>query len=138
MLTQTTSNSYLTFNGNCREAMTFYKECLGGDLDIMNFEGTPMNVPAEAKNRVLHSNLKKDGIHLMASDTMPDSPVSIGDNISLSINCESKAQADDFYKKLGAGGKDTMPMQKTFWGAYFGMLCDKFGVNWMFNYDEPK
>jgi PhnB protein len=138
MSNKTASNSYLTFNGNCREAMTFYKSCLGGDLHIMNFEGTPMDVPAQAKNLVLHANLINEGIHLMASDAMPDKPVIIGNNISLSLNCESKEQANTFYAKLSSGGKQTMPMQHTFWGAWFGMLTDQFGVNWMFNFDEPK
>jgi PhnB protein len=134
----TASNVYITFNGNCREAMTFYKDCLGGELHIMNFEGSGMDVPAEAKNNVLHSTLQKDGILLMASDTMPGKPPIVGNNLSISINCESQAQTDAFFNGLVAGGKPTMPLQKTFWGAYFGMLTDKFGINWMFNFDEPK
>ncbi|MFI5149879.1 MAG: VOC family protein [Bacteroidia bacterium] len=138
MSTQTASNVYLTFNGNCREAMTFYNACLKGEIEIMDFGDSPMPVPADGKKLVLHSNIKKDGILIMASDTTPDRPVNFGEHMSISINCESAAQADSFYTALSAGGKQTMPMQKTFWGAYFGMLTDKFGVQWMFNYDEPK
>jgi PhnB protein len=86
----------------------------------------------------LHSNLKNEGILIMASDSMPHDKVTIGDNVSLSINCSSKEQADEFYSKLLKGGKSKMPMENTFWGAYFGMLTDKFNIHWMFNYDQPK
>ncbi|HXC06985.1 MAG TPA: VOC family protein [Bacteroidia bacterium] len=132
------SNVYLTFNGNCREAMTFYNDCLGGKLEMMDFGDSPVEVPASGKKLVLHSNIQREGITLMASDTTPDRAVTVGQNASISINCENAAQADSFYNKLSVGGKQTMPMQKTFWGAYFGMLTDKFGVQWMFNFDEPK
>ncbi len=131
-------NAYLNFNVQCREAMTFYKDCLGGELNIMNVEGSPLDVPENAKDRVLHAVLVRPGITVMASDSMPGQPVTQGSNVSLSVNCESRAQADEFFTKLGAGGKITMPMENTFWGAYFGMLTDKFGIHWMFNFDEPK
>ncbi|HXC05723.1 MAG TPA: VOC family protein [Bacteroidia bacterium] len=138
MSNQTASNVYLTFNGNCREAMTFYNECIKGEIHIMDFGDAPVPVAADGKKLVLHSNIKKDGILIMASDTTPDRNVAIGGNVSISINCSGRAEADAFYAGLGAGGKQTMPMQQTFWGAYFGMLTDKFGVQWMFNFDEPK
>ena len=134
----TAAHPYFTFAGNCREAMNFYKECLDAHLEIMDFENTPMEVPEEAKNNVMHAVLTRPGITLMASDAMPGQPVVNGSNLSLSINCDSRSQADAFFAKLGAGGSITMPMENTFWGAYFGMVTDKFGTHWMFNYDEPK
>lgn len=136
--TDTAIHPYLTFNGNCREAMTFYKESLDAGLEIMDFGSAPMEVPEEAKNNVLHAILTRDGITLMASDCRPGQPVKAGDNVSLSVNCTSRAQADTFFNRLGAGGTVTMPLEDTFWGAYFGMLTDQFGIHWMFNYDEPR
>lgn len=137
-VTNTAVYPYFTFPGNCREAMTFYSECLGGELLLMPFEGAPVEIPAGAEDRVMHCTLTAPGIILMASDAMPDQPHVNGNNISLSINCESRSQADLFFAKLGSGGTITMPMQNTFWGAYFGMITDKFGTHWMFNYDEPR
>lgn len=128
---------YLNFNGNCREAMNFYKACIGGSLEIMGFEGAPMEVPAESKDAVMHAILKSGAILIMASDTMPGHTITFGDSVSLSINCESKAQTDAFFNALVAGGKVNMPLEETFWGAYFGMITDKFGIHWMFNYDDP-
>lgn len=128
---------YLAFNGNCREAMTFYKDCLSGELNMMDFAGSGMESP-ENKDMVMHATLMRDGILIMASDGDAQHPVTFGNSVSLSINCDSKAQADEFFNKLAVGGQITMPLQDTFWGAYFGMLTDKFGIHWMFNYDAPK
>lgn len=129
--------TYLFFNGNCREAMTFYKEILDAELEIMNFEGAPMEVSEGEKNKVMHSTLKKDDIVIMASDSNESQKVTFGNNFSLSFNCTSREQVQQLYNRLLEGGTVTMPLQDTFWGAYFGMLTDKFGVNWMFNYDAP-
>ena len=73
----------------------------------------------------------------MGSDT-PEQPVQVGNNISLSINAHSEADADNLFNGLSAGGTVIMAMSKTFWGAYFGMFTDKFGINWMINYDYPR
>lgn len=134
----TALHPYLSFPGTCREAMTFYKDCLGGELEIMTFEGSPIEIPPGAENNVLHCILTRPGIVLMASDTMPGDRHVNGTNVSLSLNCESRSQADEFFGKLGTGGTVTMPMQNTFWGAYFGMVTDKYGTHWMFNYDKPR
>lgn len=131
-------NPYLTFNGNCKEAMTFYHQALGGNIEIMPFEGSGMETPAEAKDRVMHAILTIDNIIIMASDSMPGQDIAFGANVSLSINCSSREEANKLYASLGEGGTPTMPLQDTFWGAYFGMLNDKFGVQWMFNYDAPQ
>ena len=76
---------------------------------------------------------------LMGSDANPMmGEVTFGQNIALSVNADSKAGADKIFNALSAGGKITMPIADTFWGAYFGMFTDKFGFNWMVNYDYPK
>ncbi|MCX6259107.1 MAG: VOC family protein [Bacteroidia bacterium] len=124
-------NPYLSFNGNCREAMTFYKECTGGELILNPYDDSPMAVPDEEKDKIMHSSLVIDGLTLMAADSLQGQPVTNGNNISLSISCISKEQANEIYNKLSEGGLAIMPMETTFWGAYFGMLTDKFGINWM-------
>lgn len=129
---------YLTFNGNAHQAMTFYKEVLGGDLNLMTFGNSPMEVPVDAKDRIMHATLSNGTFTLMASDTMPNDTVTNGNSVSLSINCGSLEEIDRFYNSLSDGGQITMPLQDTFWGARFAMLTDKFGISWMFNYDYPQ
>ena len=132
-------NAYLTFDGNCRQAMKFYEKCLKAELHMMPFAEMPgEKIPAEAKERIMHARLSKGKATLMASDTMPGMAFKTGNNFSVSVNCESKKEADEFFTALKEGGKATMPLQETFWGAYFGMLTDQFGINWMFNFDMPK
>ena len=132
-------NTYLTFDGNCREAMTFYQQCLGAELQVMSFADAPVGgMPAEAANRVMHARLSKGSAVLMASDTMPGMPLQQGSNFSISINCESMEEIQAYFAALGENGKVTMPLQDTFWGAHFGMLTDKFGINWMFNLETAK
>lgn len=129
---------YLTFNGTCRQAMTFYKDTLGGDLQLMDFASSPMDVPDEAKNHIMHAILTNNGVTVMASDTMPDQTVTNGNSVSLSINCQSVEEINHLFNSLSDGGQITMPLDDTFWGARFGMLTDKFGTCWMFNYDYPQ
>ena len=112
-------NAYLTFNGNCREAMTFYKESLGGDLNIMTFEESKMDVPQSEKQKVLHSTLISGKAKLMASDSMNDRPVNNGSSISISVDCESLEEIEKFFKNMSKGANVTMPLQDTFWGARF-------------------
>lgn len=129
---------YLTFNGTCRQAMTFYKDILGGELQLMDFANSPMDVPDEAKNYIMHAILTSNGVTVMASDTMPNQTVTNGNSVSLSINCQSVDEINQLFNSLAEGGQITMPLDDTFWGARFGMLTDKFGTNWMFNYDYPQ
>ena len=138
LIMQTSVIPYLNFNGNCREAMTFYKEALNANLEIMDMGDSPMEVPETSKDHVMHSILTLENITIMASDTMPGQPITFGNSVSLSINCTSREQADRFFNNLKLNGNILMPLQDTFWGAYFGMITDRFGINWLFNYDEVK
>lgn len=128
---------YLAFKGNCREAMHFYQECLGGTLDIQPFAGTPAaeHVPADAQDGVLHSRLETESILLLASDA-GSQPVTEGNNVALSLDCGSEEEIEAYYAKLTAGGTVTMPLGDTFWSAKFAMFTDRFGINWMLNYDK--
>lgn len=128
-------NPYLIFNGNCNEAMKFYEKSLNAELTMMPFSEGP-DCPPGSENRIMHARLSKGSVVLMASDTMPGMPFSAGNNFSISINCESTDEVKNFFTNLSEKGKVTMPLQDTFWGAYFGMLTDQFGINWMFNFDK--
>lgn len=139
----TTINPYLNFNGNCGEAMEFYRSIFGGEFSGFSRFGdmdTGMPVNESEKDWVLHASLPiGDNYVLMASDC-PSSfgSVTQGNAMSVSVGVDSEDEANRIFNGLSEGGTASMPMQKTFWGAYFGMCIDKFGVNWMVNYDYPK
>jgi PhnB protein len=133
-------NPYLTFNGTCEEAFNFYKSVFGGDFAFAGkFADMPSQYPiAESeKNKIMHISLPIGNTVLMGSDAVEGFggiPKS-GDNFSVSINTDSEEEATRIFNGLSVGGKVTMPLNKTFWGALFGMFTDKFGIHWMVNYD---
>jgi len=129
---------YLNFDGNCRQAMEFYKKCLGGELYTMPFSQAPFDSPKEAKDRLIHAALQSGSTVLMASDIMPGMPFKQGNNFSVMIECENAAEQDRIFAALGEGGTVTMPLQGTFWEARFGMVTDQFGISWMFNLPKAK
>ena len=130
---------YLNFGGNCEEALNFYKEAFGGEIEsIMRYDGAPMDVPEDHKNKIMHSHFKAGDLTFMASDAMHGKPPVVGTNVSLSLNFTSPDEQKEIYDKLSDGGTATMPLQDTFWGATFGMCIDKFGINWMFNHDKAQ
>lgn len=135
---QTTVNPYLTFDGNCQEAMEFYKAALNGNLHTMPFEGSPAEVPEEHKNRVMHATLTFGSAVIMASDSMPGTPITHGNGNSISIAAADVNEGEGYFNNLSAGGAVIMPYQETFWGAKFGMCVDKFGVQWMVNCELSK
>ena len=138
-------NPYLLFNGNCEEAFLFYKSVFGGEFPyIGKFKDIPEEddsnkMSEEDGNRIMHVSLPIGNTILMGSDSHPKfGDLRIGDNFSISINTESREEADRIFNGLSAGGQVEMPMSDTFWGAYFGMFKDKFGVGWMVNFDEKQ
>ncbi|WP_269234718.1 VOC family protein [Flavobacterium flavigenum] len=139
----TSVNPYLMFNGKCEEAFLFYKSVFGGEFPyIGKYKDAPAEDGGEAlseeqSNHIMHVSLPIGNTILMGSDSHPKyGDVGFGDNFSISINTESTEEADRIFNGLSAGGHVGMPMNKTFWGAYFGMFKDKFGINWMVNFDE--
>ncbi len=127
-------NVYLTFDGNCREAMEFYSSVFGTSIDsIQTFAEGPESSSDVDGQRIMHASMSFENGTLMASDTPQDSSgLVIGDNFSLSLETKNPEQTDDWLEKLSSdGGTLTMPAEKTFWGAYFGMCRDRFGINWM-------
>ncbi len=129
-------HTYLTFDGNCRQAMEFYAQCLGAELQMMRFSEAPMDAPPGAKDRIMHARLVKGDVVLMASDSMPGMPLQQGNNFSLAFTCEAVAEAENLFGALGQKGKVLMPLQETFWAQRFGMVTDQFGVQWMFNVEK--
>jgi len=142
----TTANVYLNFDGNCEEAFNFYKSVFGGEFpyiarfkEMPSEEGMPP-LKKELENRIMHVSLpiSKETI-LMGSDTGDWGPKHVvGNNFSISLNTDSKEEADRLFEKLSQGGQAIMPMADVFWGSYFGMLSDKFGINWMISMDLKK
>ena len=130
-------NAYLNFNGQAKEAMAFYKECLGGELVMQKIAESPMaaRMPSEMGAKILHSSLTKNNLVLMASDMMGNSIVK-GNSISLCVNCSSDEEINLFFNNLSKDGKVVEPLHQSFWGATFGSLTDKFGVTWIFNYSK--
>ncbi len=132
-------NVYLYFNGNCEEAMNFYKDAMGGSIaNMVRYGEAPMPTKEEWKNRVMHGVLSLDTTSIFFSDSSEHGDVSFGNNFAVSLSFKSDAEITDAFNALSAGGNVTMPLQDTFWNAKFGMCTDKFGVNWMFNWDKPK
>lgn len=128
---------YMCFNGNCRDGMNFYKNCFGGDLQLMTYADAPEGACPEGsqpdKSKIMHGFLKNGDFALMAAD-MPADKKAQGNNMHIYVECNSKEELEKLFKTLGDGGKVTLPLADTFWGAHFGMLMDKFEVNWMLSY----
>lgn len=133
-----TITSYLTFQGNCLEAMHFYKACLGGELTFQTVGDSPMaaQMPKNMKDFILHSTLSIGNVVIMATDMTPQSGVVKGNNVSLMIDCDSELEIRTLYDALLAGGHSNHPLENTFWGAIFGDLTDKYGNHWLINYTK--
>ncbi len=132
-------NPYLSYNGNCEEALNFYKESIEGEIiQLGRYGESPMKSSEEMRDKIIHGRLKFGEALLMASDTMGEYSVNEGSNISMSVDCDNNEQLDKAFSKMAEGGKITMPVQEQFWGARFGMLTDKFGIHWMFNCEKKK
>lgn len=137
-------HAYLTFDGNAEEALRFYADAVGGSMtEVHRFGSMPpmdgFELTPDQQNGVMHAGVQlPDGQILMASDALEGMgpPWVQGNNFSLSIHPASRAEADRLFGALSEGGTVTMPLADQFWGDYFGSLTDRFGVNWMVNYNE--
>ncbi|MBL7989095.1 MAG: VOC family protein [Chlorobi bacterium] len=134
-----TMNAYLIFPGTCEEALNFYQNSIGGEIpSLMRFSDAPMPVAEENAQRVMHAEFRCGDIYFMASDSMPENPDSAGSNVRLSIALDDAAEQERMFNALSDGGTVEMALADTFWGARFGMLTDRYGINWMLNYELPK
>ena len=129
-------NTYLHFDDNCREAFEFYRSVFGGDFAWMaTFADGPedMPIPDGEKDRIMHVSLPIGSSVLMGSDTTSafGPPPNVGNNYSVSVSTDSRDETDRLFAALSEGGNVAMPPADMFWGDYFGMCTDRFGVNWM-------
>jgi PhnB protein len=127
---------HVFFNGNAEEVLELYRDALGGETEIVRFEGSPaaQGLPPEWGSKILYSALHSPLGDIGIMDAPPGRGGEAGGNFAIAIRAESEAQADAVFSKLVAGGTVIMPLGKTFWAEKFGMLSDKFGTKWMVQY----
>lgn len=137
----TTTNTYLTFNGNCEEAFDFYKSVFGGEFEFKGkFSDMPSSedytMPEEDNDKIMHISLKIGTSILLGSDcgTSWAPQFKAGNNFSISVSANSKLESERIFEALSHNGEVTMPLQSTFWSESYGMLTDQFGINWMVGY----
>ncbi len=118
--------------------MTFYKECLGGELFVQTIGESPLSdkMPPQMKECILHATLTKDALVLMGSDMVDEKGLLKGNSVSLMLNCSSEEEIKTCFEKLSSGGKKDHPLEDSFWGALFGDLTDKFGNHWLLHFDK--
>ena len=133
-------NVYIGFNGDCRRAMEFYKDCIGGELTTQTMGESAMaeECPAGMKNSIVHAALIKGPLVVMGTDMVgPDGYIK-GNNMALCLNCDTGEEINRFHSKLSAGGKVLQPLGQSFWGDLFSCFTDKFGITWMLNYHQEQ
>jgi len=133
--------AYISFNGNCREAVLFYAQVFGAEEpQFMTYGDMPPNPgftpPEETKDLVMHTRLKINGSNVMFSDTPPGMPFVAGNNISLTIVSANMDEIKSLFHELKEGGTVGLDLQETFWSKCYGYLTDKFGIPWQLNYDS--
>lgn len=136
----TKTNIYLTFDGDCHEAFVFYKHAFGGEFE---FVGRYRDIPPDSitvrddeKEKIMHITFPiSTETMLMGSDHLDSfgAPPIKGDNFAIYVRADNKEQADRLFSKLSGGGRIILPMAETFWGSYYGLLVDKFGIKWKIN-----
>lgn len=133
-------NAYLSFHGNCKEAMMFYKSCLGGELTLQTIGDSPLSdkMPRRMKDCILHATLIEDSLVLMGTDMVSSNGLIKGNNVSLSLKCMSLEHIETCFRKLSEGGKVEHPLKHSFWGALFGDLTDKYGNHWLLSYEKQE
>jgi PhnB protein len=140
----TVVSPYLNFNGNTEEAFNFYRSVFGGDfLTVMRFKDNPQcgEMSDLDRERIMHIALPiGNGTVLMATDSLESlgQKLRLGNNFYICLSPDTKEEADRLFNALSAAGKIEMPIQDMFWGAYWGSFTDKFGVQWMINYDKNR
>jgi PhnB protein len=127
---------YLFFDGRCEEALDFYRQALGAQVEmIMRFKEAPDQPPAGmlplgSEDKVMHASIRVNGASMMASDGMARGAPKF-EGFSLSVNAKDESEADRMFAALAEGGTVRMPLGKTFFAKRFGMVADRFGVGWM-------
>lgn len=133
-------SAYLSFNGNCREAMSFYRDCLGGRLSFRTIGESPLSadMPERMKNSILSATLRKGRLALTASDITDDKGLKHGNSVSMMLECSSEKEMRDHYSKLSEGSRAAGSISRTFKGELFAHLTDKYGYHWLLHFAKPK
>jgi PhnB protein len=124
---------YLSFNGNCREAMEFYSDCLKAELILEYLGDSPLgnNLPDRLKSYVFQASLKKGDMLIIASDVVPDSGLKLGNTVSLYVHFKSAQELREVFQKLAFSGEELYPLHPTHWNQLFGGVIDKYGIHWL-------
>ncbi|GAA4243371.1 MULTISPECIES: VOC family protein [Winogradskyella] len=128
---------YLAFKGDCKNALEFYKSVLGGSIqNEQTYNDVKIDIPANYRDKLQHAELKGKGFHIMAYDASPDTPLTNGTNINMSIDLDSKEDAVSIFNQLSAQGTVHTPFQEMSWDAFYGRCSDQYNVSWMVNYKK--
>ncbi|MFI2263316.1 VOC family protein [Streptomyces tubercidicus] len=130
-------NPYISFSGEAKQAMEFYKEVLGGDLAVHTYGNFGSETPPGYADKIMHSRLETaSGFTLMGADNPPGTEHKPGNNFAVSLSGDDSNELRGYWDKLSAGGTVSVPLEKQMWGDVFGMCTDKFGITWMVNISE--
>lgn len=129
---------YFTFNGNCREAMTFYQGCFGGTLSFQSVANAPLSeeLPQKMKDCILQASLTNEHLVLLATDMVAEDGLTKGNSISVFLSFNEEQEIRECYQKLSEGGQCSHPLEMNFWGGLFGAIIDKYGNYWLLNYPQ--
>lgn len=128
--------SYLAFDGNCQEALTFYSKLFNAEIkNRQTYKDAKMDIPESYRDRLQHAELSGKGVHFMAYDASPDTPLNSGNQVHLSIDVNDKDEAEKLFEDLSSGGKVHHNFKEREWG-YFGRCSDKYGIHWMLNCEK--
>ncbi|AXK34145.1 VOC family protein [Streptomyces armeniacus] len=132
-------NPYLSFDGDARQALEFYQEVFGGELDLNTYGDLGGQEGQPDADKIMHGMLETpSGFTLMGADTPPGMEHTPGNNFSVSLSGDDDAELRGYWQKLSAGGSESVPLEKQMWGDVFGMCTDRFGITWMVNISEPQ
>lgn len=128
------TQAYLAFSGDCLEALNFYADCFNAEIkNKQTYKDAKKDIPESYRNKLEHAELHGKGIDIMAYDAAPDTPLTHGNNMHLSIDLEDKESTEKLYKKLSENGQIQRELGETDWGALYARFKDRYGTNWMIN-----
>jgi len=134
-------NPYVYFNGNTKEAFQFYQSVFGGELSLMTFRDfgdNDMGVAPENLDMVAHASIPLSSEHVLMGTDTTDESFTIGNNTYITLETDTQEEANDLFNKLSNGGKVVMPLEETEWAESYGIVVDKFGVQWMVTFTGSK
>ena len=131
-------NPYISFTGNARQAMEFYRSVFGGTLSLNTFGEFGAQDSPDA-DKIMHGMLETDsGFTLMGADSPAGTELNPGDNVAVSLSGDDNDELRGYWEKLSDGGNVSVPLEKQMWGDVFGMCVDQFGIGWLVNIGQPQ